>query len=130
MTSDHSIVEDCVQIAWLRFWNKPTTYDPQKKFEFYIFAIAKNQLIDEVRKRERSPIQAEFLDNQFVERRQENKQSSNLNKLPKAVDRDCADLYCRHERGTTFEELGKEIGLSADTTRKRVSRFKKKHGLD
>ena len=51
--SDKVTAEDVLQITWLKVINKKQLYQPTGSAKYWLFAIARNALIDELRKQQK-----------------------------------------------------------------------------
>lgn len=51
--SDKAMAEDVLQTTWLKVINKKHLYQPNNSAKYWLFAIARNTLIDELRKQQK-----------------------------------------------------------------------------
>lgn len=50
MVADHSVADDVAQDVFLRAWRHLADYDPSRKFSSWLFKIAHNRTIDQLRR--------------------------------------------------------------------------------
>lgn len=61
LTKSHDQTEDIVQETFIKVWQKRDQVNPELNFKAWLFAIAKNQIIDAFRKSLRDPLFEDYL---------------------------------------------------------------------
>lgn len=59
---DRELAHDAVQRTFLKAWNGAHSFDPDRRFEPWLYAIARRVAIDLWRKERRTPVPSEFVD--------------------------------------------------------------------
>lgn len=121
--------ENIVQDVFLRIWQKRHTLGEVDRFEAYLFIIARNIIISELRKKLSEPVQEEFpeklseensLPGYSVSVKELNRLISNaIAALPQ--QQKAAFLLSRDE-GLSYEEIATTMGLSKETVKKHIVR--------
>lgn len=137
---DETEAEDLAQAAFLQAWKSAARYEPQAKFSTWLFTIARNLCLNEIRRRTRHP--AESLDqtrddaddqplHQVEDRRSttapdallrgelESKVDEALSALPE--NQRTALLLCRQEE-LSYEEIAEVLGCSLSATKSLIHR--------
>jgi len=137
---DETEAEDLAQTAFVQAWKSAARYEPSAKFSTWLFTIARNLCLNEIRRRQRHP--AESLDQtrddsedqplyQVEDRRisaapenllrgeLESKVDEALSVLPE--NQRTALLLCRQEE-LSYEEIAKVLGCSLSATKSLIHR--------
>lgn len=137
---DEAEAEDLAQTAFVQAWKSAARYEPSAKFSTWLFTIARNLCLNEIRRRHRHP--AESLDqtrddsddqplHQVEDRRTsaapdallrgelENKVDEALSALPE--NQRTALLLCRQEE-LSYEEIAEVLGCSLSATKSLIHR--------
>jgi RNA polymerase sigma-70 factor (ECF subfamily) len=137
---DETEAEDLAQTAFVQAWKSATRYEPSAKFSTWLFTIARNLCLNEIRRRHRHP--AESLDQardgsddqplHQVEDRRASSASADLlrGELEHKVDEALAALpenqrtallLCRQEE-LSYEEIAQVLGCSLSATKSLIHR--------
>lgn len=137
---DETEAEDLAQTAFVQAWKSAARYEPSAKFSTWLFTIARNLCLNEIRRRTRHP--AESLDQtrddsddqplHQVEDRRTSAAPENLlrNELERKVDeallvlpenQRTALLLCRQEE-LSYEEIADVLGCSLSATKSLIHR--------
>jgi RNA polymerase sigma-70 factor (ECF subfamily) len=137
MTEGSHDTEDIVQEAFVKAWKKLKSFDPEKSFKVWVFAIAKNTAIDHLRKKKHLSF-AEFDDEEgknwieetfedsaplppeLFERKQLKRELGDAMGKLSAKSRMAVLLH--YQDGMTFGEIGEVLGEPLDTVKSRVRR--------
>jgi len=137
---DETEAEDLAQAAFVQAWKSVARYEPSAKFSTWLFTIARNLCLNEIRRRTRHP--AESLDqprddaddqplHQVEDRRSttapdallrgelESKVDEALSALPE--NQRTALLLCRQEE-LSYEEIAEVLGCSLSATKSLIHR--------
>src|SRR6185436_12813066 len=137
---DETEAEDLAQTAFVQAWKSAARYEPSAKFSTWLFTIARNLCLNEIRRRHRHP--AESLDqtrddsddqplHQVEDRRisaapeallrgeLEHKVDEALSALPE--NQRTALLLCRQEE-LSYEEIAEVLGCSLSATKSLIHR--------
>jgi RNA polymerase sigma-70 factor (ECF subfamily) len=137
---DETEAEDLAQAAFVQVWKSAARYEPSAKFSTWLFTIARNLCLNEIRRRTRHP--AESLDqtrddagdqplHQVEDRRTtaapddllrgelESKVDEALSSLPE--NQRTALLLCRQEE-LSYEEIAEVLGCSLSATKSLIHR--------
>jgi RNA polymerase sigma-70 factor (ECF subfamily) len=137
---DETEAEDLAQAAFVQVWKSAARYEPSAKFSTWLFTIARNLCLNEIRRRKRHP--AESLDQtrddaddqpllQVEDRRTtaapddllrgelESKVDEALSSLPE--NQRTALLLCRQEE-LSYEEIAEVLGCSLSATKSLIHR--------
>jgi len=137
---DETEAEDLAQTTFVQAWKSATRYEPSAKFSTWLFTIARNLCLNEIRRRSRHP--AESLDqtrdddadqplHQVEDRRNpaapddllrgelERKVDEALSGLPE--NQRTALLLCRQEE-LSYEEIATVLGCSLSATKSLIHR--------
>lgn len=122
--SNHENAEEAFQLTWIKFHENRFRYDAQYPLLPWIFLIARQSLIDWIRKQKRhraEPLSNELLDSLAVSTSEEAVDITNLWSQMSEEER---ILYREHfEEDQTFDEIARKMNLSSATLRKRFSRM-------
>lgn len=137
MTKGSRETEDIVQETFVKAWKKLKSFDRQKSFKVWIFAIAKNAAIDHLRKRHPIPF-AEFendqgenwiektvedsapLPSELFERKQLKRELEAA--LGKLSPKSRMAVLLHYQDHLTFDEIGEILGEPLHTAKSRVRR--------
>lgn len=137
---DETEAEDLAQAAFVQAWKSAARYEPNAKFSTWLFTIARNLCLNEIRRRTRHP--AESLDqtrddaddqplHQVEDRRStaapdallrgelESKVDEALSALPE--NQRTALLLCRQEE-LSYDEIAEVLGCSLSATKSLIHR--------
>jgi RNA polymerase sigma-70 factor (ECF subfamily) len=62
LTKSESLTKDIVQETFVRIWTGRQAIDPQQSFKSYLFKIARNLIVDSLRKQMNDPVFEDYLD--------------------------------------------------------------------
>jgi RNA polymerase sigma-70 factor (ECF subfamily) len=137
---DETEAEDLAQTVFVQAWKSAARYEPAAKFSTWLFTIARNLCLNEIRRRTRHP--AESLDlphpeqegqplHQFEDTRTSSPPDSVLHrelerKIQRALDdlpenQRLAILLCRQEE-LSYEEIAKVLDCSVSATKSLIHR--------
>ena len=109
----HEDAEDLTQRVFIRIYRSADRYLPQAKFSTWIFTIARNLLIDEIKKRKRRP---QMVFDEFIERagEVEGSRSTELTEiLMKQLDYDTREPQDRlASEGTSANSVTAKLPMS------------------
>ena len=117
--------EDLLQQAFLRLHQSRQRYDATFPLLPWIYAIARNLLVDHVRKHRAIPMENEtlFALADKVEHGEKADGAANWDEILKLLSEEQRKLIqLRFVEGLSFEDIAKMNGLSETSTRKRLSR--------
>lgn len=128
LTDDRSIVQDIVQETFIRIWLNREKIDESQSFKNYIFTIARNSLLNELRRKVNqtlsldSIIETDLQINQSVEQSEYNELLIEKIKdaKKKLTPRQLQLFEMSKEQGMTVEEISKLTNLSGQTIRNQV----------
>jgi RNA polymerase sigma-70 factor (ECF subfamily) len=121
---DEADTEDIVQEVFIKIWELRDKLDDSKMLNSLIFTIAYNNSISLIRKRINGSRYIEYLKNNSVSQFPDNSFSKvEINELNNHVEKLIQNLpdrqkrvYLSHrERGLTYPEIAKEMGISKNT---------------
>ena len=137
---NYELAQELTQETFLRCYQFLKSYDPERKFSTWLYTVAKNLCIDELKK-QRSAHEIPLEDvlpavdardaagatdhNQQMEciRREENfKLLEALQELPAAAR---TVLLLHYFQGLSYQEIGETLGLPVSTVKIRIFRAKK-----
>jgi RNA polymerase sigma-70 factor (ECF subfamily) len=129
MTSNREAAEDMVQEVFLKILNRRSTYQPRTSFTAWMYGIARNAVIDHVRRRRPEsawddsgpePASLEAAPDQRVVRREE---ETLLNRAIAALPPDKREvLVLSRFQNLRYEEIGRMLGCDPNTVKQRVFR--------
>jgi RNA polymerase sigma-70 factor (ECF subfamily) len=122
LLGDRRDAEDAVQQAALRAWERRAQFDEQRSFKAWWFAILRNQCLDELRRRRRSPAAVSHeearlstpADESALDRRS---LAVAMEKLPE-IQRDV--LRLRYFGEMTYDELAQILDVPPGTVMSRL----------
>jgi RNA polymerase sigma-70 factor, ECF subfamily len=125
---DGHAAQDIVQEVFLRAWRSSASYDPQlSSLRTWLFAIARNVVIDESRRLSVRPWQrplADPADDQMADGRELGEQLVDEWVVEEALRRLSAEhrtaIVQTHLRGRAYAEVAAELGIPVGTVRSRV----------
>ncbi|MFS0557822.1 RNA polymerase sigma factor [Brevibacillus sp. 179-C9.3 HS] len=125
--------EDMVQEVFIKAYYSLQDYKPNYSFSAWLYRIAMNRGIDELRKRKRLPALAQ-MDDEFKddcpipeEDYLEKEQRHALRQQMMALDKDYRTILDLHYlQQLSYREIGHKLSLSIDTVRMRLSYARKK----
>jgi RNA polymerase sigma-70 factor (ECF subfamily) len=137
MTDDKTAAEDITQEVFVKVWKKINSYDSQKKFSTWIFAIAKNAAFDFLKKKKTVPFAA--FENESGENFLEFIEDEDIpysNELLRLIDekKDVTDfldslspqmktvLLLHHSYGFSLAEISEIMGHSRNTIKSKYRR--------
>jgi len=137
---DETEAEDLAQNVFIQVWKSAPRYEPTAKFTTWLFTIARNLCLNEIRRRSRHP--AESLDATHPEQEEQPKhqiedvkivsppetllQSELVKKVEEAIrslpeNQRTALLLCRQDE-MSYEEIAKVLGCSLSATKSLIHR--------
>ena len=125
---DYHFVEDCVQEALIAVHQSRHTYDPQRPFRPWLFAIVRHKAIDTLRKqRTREKVHDHYKSEQEILSQSGNQGSSEVEFSESQL---FASLSTQHREvlvltkiiGYSVAEAAEELGISAGAVKVRVHR--------
>jgi RNA polymerase sigma-70 factor, ECF subfamily len=142
MVRDRELAEDLAQETFIKVLNAIKSYDPQYKFSSWIFKIANNAAIDQLRRREldtlsldgsphaRTPEEMHATALQLGDRRETPLQEAEARELGSAIERAIARLrpeyraciLLRHVEGHSYEEIAQILDLPLGTVKTHIHR--------
>lgn len=118
--------EDLLQSVFMKLHQSRNVYDGTLPFLPWIFAIARNVLIDHMRKRKAIPVESEKVIALADKRTAENPSiegAVNWDEILRLLPQEQRDLLVlRFEEGLSFEEIAMRCGGNGVSARKRISR--------
>lgn len=121
--------QDIVQEVFVKIWEKRQTLSRVERFDSFLFIIARNHIISELRKKIALPLEKDMLDIAGEERALPDKQLSlkqlqehlatAITRLP--PQQKAAYLLSREEN-LSFEDIARRMGLSRETIKKHICR--------
>jgi RNA polymerase sigma-70 factor (ECF subfamily) len=121
--------QDIVQEVFIKLWEKRQALMNVEHFDAYLFIIARNHIISELRKKVALPLEKEVLelvkeegalpDKQLSFKQLQQHVATAVNGLP--AQQKTAYLLSR-EQGLSFEAIAGEMGLSKETVKKHICR--------
>ena len=124
---DGGAAQDVVQEVFLRAWRAAGSYDPElASLRTWLFAIARNVVVDEARRFAVRPWQQTLTDGSDLERGEESADERLVDAwvVEEALRRIGADhraaIVQTHLRGRPHEEVAAEFGIPVGTLRSRV----------
>jgi RNA polymerase sigma-70 factor (ECF subfamily) len=127
MTARRESVEDWVQETWVRVLDRATQYDGRTRFEAWLFSIARNVAIDDLRRRQNVSLETagtERLDptSPFVSaaRNQEAARLATALGALEPIYREA--LLLRFQEDLSLQEIGNLIGAPVPTVASRIRR--------
>jgi RNA polymerase sigma-70 factor (ECF subfamily) len=128
-TSDQHLIEDMMQVCYVRVWEKMENWQDTDKLLPLIKTIAKNLLLNEIRQKARLPlewlpeaerIEAIALETDIRHTRQ------TLQRIDKAIDAlpdQCRKVYLLHrEEKLSYQEIAEKLSISTQTVKNHMSR--------
>jgi RNA polymerase sigma-70 factor (ECF subfamily) len=129
MMSSREVAEDIVQEVFLKILNRRATYQPRTSFTAWMYGIARNAVIDQMRRRRPEaawdetgpePASAEAAPDQRVVQRQ---QELLLNRAIAALPADKREiLVLSRFQNLRYDEIGRMLGCDPNTVKQRVFR--------
>ena len=127
LRSSHE-AQDLTQEVFMTIWEKRRLLGPVTNFRSYIFTIARNQIINQVRKKLKAPVavsignyeeQASFSEEFYTRRELSNLIEEGIRLLPRQQQK--AYLLSRDE-GLSYEEVAEKMQTSKEATKKNIGR--------
>lgn len=126
-SKDHA--QDIVQDVFLKVWEKRSTLPAIERFDSFLFILARNQIISELRKKLASPINDFIIENcrELAYSPDEELSAKQFQELiNRSIDllppqQKTAFLLSRNE-GLTYEEIAVKMQLSRETVKKHIFR--------
>lgn len=130
-------VEDLVQETFLKAFKKLDTFQQQSSFYTWLYRIATNTILDSLKRRGRSPVQAvedpEVLDapDESLERKtvrpDARLESDEIAAITHEVLAELPDIFrttlvLREIEGLTYQEIAEQLGISMGTVESRLFR--------
>ncbi len=120
---DHEEARDVVQTAFLRAWKHLGSYRPEHRFFSWIYRIAYNEAVNQLRKRRTEP-----LDDQLVsaERRPDEaaadeQTATMVERAVEELDEDLRQvIVLRHWLDQSYDEMAETLGIPAKTVKSRL----------
>jgi RNA polymerase sigma-70 factor, ECF subfamily len=137
MTGDRTVSEDIVQEVFVKAWKNMNSYDSQKKFSTWIFAIAKNTAFDFLKKKKAIPFSTfESVDGENFLEFIEDENALHNEEFLKVIDdkKDVAEylstlhpqiktiLILHHLHGFSLVEISEIMGHSSNTIKSKYRR--------
>lgn len=137
MTGDKAVSEDITQEVFVKAWKKMSSFDAQKKFSTWIFAIAKNTAFDFLKKKKTIPFSSfESKDGENFLEYIEDKNALYSNEFLKIIDskKDVQEyldalnpqektiLILHHVQGFSLAEISEIMGHSSNTIKSKYRR--------
>lgn len=124
---DRDLAADATQQTFFKAWKAAATYDPEREFRPWIYAIARRTAIDIYRKRRRL-VPSEDVDVVFVSPGLEVtwevfEVRSALDKLP---DAERIVVQLSHLEGLTHPEIAERLGIPVGTVKSRSHRARQR----
>lgn len=120
---DRPLAEDCVQETFLRAWRARTRFDAAQSSErTWLFAIARNVIVDAVRARARMPVIGDDaeLENRAADAVDPLERLRTLEALAVLSEAHRTAVVAVHLHGRTYQELSDATGVPAATWRTRT----------
>jgi len=122
--------EEIMQDVFVKLWNTRKTIDPSKNFDNLIFTIAKNAILDRIK---RYSTEQKHLELYFRETNPENNETENdilRNDLAKMLEDALTSLPPKRRnifemnrlQGMTYREIAKKLNLSSTMVEKQMSK--------
>jgi RNA polymerase sigma-70 factor, ECF subfamily len=130
LTGSASIAEDLVQEVFLRVWTRANSYEPRAKLSTYLFHIAHNLAIDELRKAKSrgSEVDEELPGSERNPERSLLRKQASL-RLEEALlllaERQRAALLLKYSDHLSQAEVAEVLGLSEEATESLLARARK-----
>lgn len=126
-------VEDVLQEVFIKAYYSLSDYRPNHSFSAWLYRIAINRGIDELRKRRRAPLPAE-IDADLADECPipeevylEKEQRRALRQKMMGLDKEYRTVLALHYlQQLSYKEIGSKLSLSVDTVRMRLSYARKK----
>ncbi len=122
--------EDLTQKVFIRVYKSASKYKPKAKFSSYLFTIARNLLIDEIKKRSR--IQVSSFDEKCIQNKYENRhyESREWNELLDHAMKEMPEYYCtalllRVQRELSYAEISDIMKVSESRVKTWIFRARK-----
>jgi RNA polymerase sigma-70 factor (ECF subfamily) len=121
--------QDIVQDVFLRIWEKRTQLQHIDRFDAFLFIVARNLIISELRKKIAAPLPKEWPeeareltalpDQQLALKQLQNNLANAIAQLP--PQQKTAYLLSRDE-GLSFEKIAQRMGISRETVKKHIGK--------
>lgn len=125
---NHAEAADLCQQVWLKVWERLATHFRPDHFRGWVFQMARNQLIDDRRKRRAASLPEELdpadhrdadLDAELIQER-----IDHLKPCVEALGEDRRLIVQERLAGTPFDEIGARLGIPHNTAMTRFHRAK------
>ena len=128
-SKDPGLSQDVVQNCFAILWEQKSKINPKKSIKSYLYKIAYNQLINELRKQQKKEqyideIKKTGLD-YFIEKdeqeisRIQRRVLNEINNLPEK----CKEAFLLHKKsGLKYKEIAEELNISIKTVEKHISK--------
>ncbi len=144
---DPAEAEDLTQVVFMRVFTSAASYRFSAKFSTWIYAIARNLCLNEIRRRSRHPMDSMSVDESCHDRREarelrqyeESHQPAGpevllLKELRQAIEEALATLpknqraavWLSQEEGMPYEDIARVLGISLAATKSLISRGRQK----
>ena len=129
---DKEDAEEVVQDVFVKLWNKRTTLDAEKNLDVFLYVVAKNLVIDRIRKyvATKKHLHLLYHTSQNGSLQNATEQLVNFYELKETLDRLIDTLPARRrmifklnrEKGLSYKEIADVLNISQGTVEKQMSR--------
>lgn len=121
--------EDIVQNIIFKFWNKKESFDEKKSLKGYLYRMAYNEFVDEMRRQNKRLQFHEELKHQITlshiesdEEVKDRKRAAVLKAIDNLPDK-CRETFMLHKQnGLKYKEIAEELGISVKTVENHISK--------
>ena len=120
---DHEEARDVVQTAFLRAWKHLGSYRPEHRFFSWIYRIAYNEAVNQLRKRRTEPLDDQLVstDRRPDEAAADEQTAMMVEQAVKELDEDLRQvIVLRHWLDQSYDEMAETLGIPAKTVKSRL----------
>lgn len=131
LTHSKSRSKDILQETFLKVWEKRTEIDINLSFKSYLFTIAKNRLLNELREELKSPVFSDYLDFAFFDKGVDSEIENQIDfdRFKKYLQKTKEKLSPRQrqifelnkEEGVSIKEIADKLSITEQVVRNQLS---------
>lgn len=122
--------EGLVQLVFMKVWEKRTEIDPEKSFSGYIFRIAKNSLLNKIKKKINERVYMDYLLSRPEDLSNSVEKNINFLELNLEIERLIKNIPEKRRKifllsrmeGLTYSEIAAKLNISVNTVNTQISK--------
>jgi RNA polymerase sigma-70 factor (ECF subfamily) len=122
--------EGTVQLVFMKVWEKRTEIDPEKSFSGYVFRIAKNNLLNRIKKQINERVYLDYLLSRPEDLSNSVEKNINFLELNLEIERLIKNIPEKRRKifllsrmeGLTYREIAEKLNISVNTVNTQISK--------